>query len=159
MSLAQGTVQVFVAPQRSLYADVLANALRTAGQGAPVLVVQLFEGGSKVGVSQPTRLCQHLLWLRCQTGRDLSSAEVVLTETESDSVRELWAVVKEGITAGAYRLVVVEGLNLAIARGLVSADEALQTLTQRPPSVDVVLTGQEMPSYLLEIADQITKSK
>ncbi|MFN3926931.1 MAG: cob(I)yrinic acid a,c-diamide adenosyltransferase [Pseudanabaenaceae cyanobacterium] len=153
------TLQVFIAPQRSFYADVLANALRVAGMGSPVLVVQLFQGGSKAGTTEPVELCQHLVWYRCQAQRDLTSPESTITPEELESVQALWALAVAGIKSGEYRLVIIEGLSLAIQRGIVTEQTALELCSQRPTSVDVVLLDQTMPANLLEMADQITKCR
>ncbi len=154
MTLAQGSLQLFIAP-RSQYADVLASAVRTAGQGSEVLVVQLFQGSTQAVV----KLCQHLTWRRCSCDRFLDRADVALSEVEITSIKSLWQSVVEAIQLGDYRLVVVEGLDLAIHHGLVTEAEVTALLSDRPLSMDIVLVGESMPAGILEIADQVTKCR
>ena len=58
---------------------------------------------------------------------------------------------------GRYSLVVLDELSLALRLGLLAESEVLHFLAQRPPQVDVVLTGPDMPESLLAIADQVTE--
>jgi cob(I)alamin adenosyltransferase len=57
----EGLVQVFTSPQRSFFTNVIAQGLRIAGQGTPVLVVQFLKGGIGQGHQHPIRLGQYLV--------------------------------------------------------------------------------------------------
>jgi ATP:corrinoid adenosyltransferase len=151
LSLAYGSLQVCTAPQRHLYSDMLAKAIRTAGQGFPVLVLQLFQGGTH----QTVQLCQHLTWLRCATDRDLTKPGVALEPEEQLSIQGLWELAKQAIITASHRLVVIEGLDLAIEHQLLSETEVIETVQNSP--VDIVILGQNFPPAIWEIADQVTK--
>lgn len=58
---------------------------------------------------------------------------------------------------GEYRLVVLDEVSVAIQLGVLSEAEVLNFLENRPRTLDVILTGPEMPESLLAIADQITQ--
>lgn len=158
MTPPKGTVQVFTAKERDFYADVMAQALRRAGLGAPTLVVQFFQGGINQGVEHPRHLGQNLDWLRCNLSRELNH-DAELTEAETEAILQLWQFTKDAIALNKYQLLVLDELNLAIARSLISAEEILETLQHRPSRTDVVLTGANMPASLLEYADQVTQRR
>ena len=48
-------------------------------------------------------------------------------------------------------------MSLAINFGLIPETEVLEFLSHRPPHVDIILTGSQMPKSLLDVADQITE--
>lgn len=152
----QGQVQVFIAPHRNLYADIIAQGLRVAGQGMKVLLVQLFQTGINQGLSNPRRLVQNLEWLRCEAQRDLSQENIELTDAERSAVLELWHYAKTTISEAKADLVIIDEANLLIARSLVTEDELLQVLKTRSPKVNIILTGASMPSSISDYADQIT---
>ncbi|NUN65873.1 P-loop NTPase family protein [Pseudanabaena biceps] len=152
----QGQVQVFIAPHRNLYADIIAQGLRVAGQGMKVLLVQLFQTGINQGLSNPRRLVQNLEWLRCEAQRDLSQENIELTDAELSAVLELWHYAKASISEATADLVIIDEANLLIARSLVTEDELLQVLKTRSPKVNIILTGASMPSSISDYADQIT---
>ncbi len=152
----KGNVQIFIAPHRNLYADIIAQAMRVAGQGTQVLLVQLFQTGINQGLSNPRRLVENLEWLRCDAERDLSKDDIELTDIEKLAVLELWDYAKVAIKSGRAGLVVLDEANLLVARSLITEEELLEVLEMRSPKVNLILTGASMPSRITEYADQVT---
>lgn len=151
----EGLVQVFTSSHRSFFTSVMAEALRLAGQGTPVLVVQFLKGGINQGVDRPVQLGQHLDWIRCNLPRCIDTPE--LEEGEARSLADLWQYTQDVVFQGRYNLVVLDELSLAVNFGLIAETEVLHLLRNRPRHVDIILTGPEMPSSLLDVADQITE--
>ena len=152
----KGNVQVFIAPHRNLYTDIIAQGLRIAGQGTQVLLVQLFQAGINQGVSNPRRLVENLEWLRCDAQRDLSNPEIELTDEEKAAVLELWNYAKVSIKSGSTGLLVLDEANLLVARSLITEEELLTVLETRSPKVNIILTGVSMPERIADYADQVT---
>lgn len=151
----EGLVQVFTSSQRNFFTSVMAQALRIAGQGTPVLVVQFLKGGIGQGHNHPMQLGQHLDWVRCDLPKCIDAP--TQEAEESRSLRTLWNYTQDVVLRGKYDLVVLDELSLAVAFGLIPEAEVLTFLNQRPRHIDVILTGPEMPRSLLEVADQVTE--
>ncbi len=151
----EGLVQIVTAPHRNFFTNVMAQALRVAGQGTPVLVVQFLKGGIRMGPDHPIHLCQHLEWLRCNLPRCIDTSEIESDEMEA--LAELWQYTKEAVIGDRFSLVVLDELSLAIHLGLIAEAEVLDLIAQRPRHVDMILTGPEMPQSLMDRADQITE--
>jgi cob(I)alamin adenosyltransferase len=150
----EGMIQVFTSTHRNFYTDVIVQALRIAGHGTSVLVVQFLKGGIKQGPTQPVKLGQHLDWLRCDLPRCVDNSP--LTEGEKEALGELWEHTQKVVLEDNYSLVILEELSLAINYGLIPEIEVINLIKKRPTHVDLILTGPEMPESILEIADQIT---
>ncbi|MBW4464876.1 MAG: P-loop NTPase family protein [Pegethrix bostrychoides GSE-TBD4-15B] len=155
----EGLVQVFTCPHRSFFTSVMAQALRIAGQGTPVLVVQFLKGGIGQGHQHPVQLAQHLDWIRCDLSRCIDTLELApgLPADEQLALRQLWEHTQRVVAQNQYSLVVLDELSLAINYGLISEAEVLSLIEQRPGQVDLILTGPDMPQAILDIADQITE--
>lgn len=151
----EGLVQVFTSFHRSFFTGVMAQALRIAGQGTSVLVVQFLKGGIGQGHNCPVKLSQSLDWIRCDIPRCIDTPE--LDESEVRSLLQLWQHTQEVVCQGKYDLVVLDELSLAINFGLISQAEVLEFLKRRPRQIDIILTGPEMPQAILDVADQITE--
>lgn len=151
----EGLVQVFTASQRSFFTNVMAQALRIAGQGTPVLVVQFLKGGIHQGVDHPTQLGQNLDWFRGNMPCCINSSEI--EDDVAIALRELWEHTQQVVLQRKYSLVVLDELSLAINLGLISEAEVLAFIAKRPRDVDMILTGPDMPQSILDIADQITE--
>ncbi|PSB02206.1 P-loop NTPase family protein [Merismopedia glauca] len=153
--LVEGLVQVFTASRRSFFTTVMAQALRIAGQGRRVLVVQFLKGGLHQGSERPVRLCQNLDWIRCNLPRCLDTPHLEATET--DALVKLWEHTRNVVLDGQYSLVILDEVSLAVNLGLLLEKDVLELVKNRPPQVDIVLTGPEMPETILSVADQVTK--
>jgi cob(I)alamin adenosyltransferase len=151
----EGLVQVFTAAQRSFFTNVMAQGLRIAGQGTPVLVVQFLKGGINQGIQHPVQLGQHLDWLRCNVPHCIDVSAV--DEAGAIALRDLWEHTQTVVLQRRYSLVVLDELSLAINTGVITEAEVLSFLAKRPRDVDMILTGPDMPQSILDIADQITE--
>lgn len=151
----EGLVQVFTCSHRSFFTNVMAQALRIAGQGTPVLVVQFLKGGIGQGSDHPVQLSQSLDWVRCDLPGCLNQAD--LDEPSRQAIQQLWRYTQDVVAHSRYDLVVLDELSLAINFGAIDQAEVLQFLRDRPRKVDVILTGPAMPPAILDVADQITE--
>ena len=152
----KGQVQVFIAPHRNLYADIIAQGLRIAGQGTNVLLIQFFQTGINQGLSNPRRLVENLEWLRCEAQRDLSKDDIELTDVEKSAVLDLWHYAKVAVKSAQAGLVILDEADLLVARSLITEDELLEVLETRSPKVNIILIGASIPSRISEYADQVT---
>ncbi len=151
----EGTVQVFTSAHRTFFTKVMVQAMRRAGQGDTVLIVQFLKGGIRQGMDRPMQFGQTLEWIRADLSRCLHTADV--TAAEREAIAQLWEETQAWAASGRYALIVLDELSLAIQFGLISEAAALHFLTTRPSQVDVILTGPDMPETLLAIADQVTE--
>ncbi len=155
LSPIEGQVQVFTCVHRNFFTHVMSQALRNAGQGTAVLIVQFFKGGIGQGPDNPTHLSQNLDWVRCRLSHSINQAPEQAEEREA--VLELWEFVQDAIESGRYEQVILEELSLAVFHGIIPEAEVLELLKHRPRHVDIVLMGQQMSEALIETADQVTK--
>jgi cob(I)alamin adenosyltransferase len=150
-----GLVQVFTSSHRNFFTSVISQALRIAGQGTPVLIVQFLKGGIHQGQEKPIQMGKNLDWIRCDLPRCIDTPQ--LDETESQALQKLWQYTQQVVFQEKYSLIVLDELSLAINFGLIPEAEVLEFLANRPPHINIILTGPEMPKSLLDIADQITE--
>ena len=151
----EGVVQVFTSLHRNFFTDVMVQALRLADQGKPVLVVQFLKGGIGQGPDRPMQLGQNLDWLRADMPHCIHGPTI---DTGSrQAILDLWGHTQAVVQKSRYGLVVLDEISLSLNYGLIPADEVLAFIGQRPPQVDVILTGPEMPEVLRNLADQVTE--
>ncbi|MDX2270587.1 MAG: cob(I)yrinic acid a,c-diamide adenosyltransferase [Cyanobacteriota bacterium] len=153
----QGVLQLYTNPSRGSFTSVMAQAFRVAGQGTPVLIVQILKGGIEQGPQQGLQLGNDLRWVRCGLQRCVDTPH--LAPEEAQALAELWQFTRDAVASGHYGLVVLDELSLALKLGLIPENEVLDLVDNRPISMDMVITGPEMPVSLLERADLITQLK
>ena len=154
LQTVEGTVQVYTSVHRSFFTNVMAQALRTAEQGKPTLVVQFLKGGIDQGPDRPMQFGQNLDWIRCNLPHCIHAA---VSPEAQQAVVDLWQHTQTVINKGRYGLVVLDELSLAVHYNLIPAEAVVALLRHRPPQIDIILTGPEMPESLLKVADQVTE--
>ncbi|MDJ0799510.1 MAG: P-loop NTPase family protein [Calothrix sp. MO_167.B12] len=154
-SVITGVVQVFTSHHRNFFTGVMAQALRIAGQGTPVLIIQFLKGGINQGNENPIQLGQNMDWIRCDLPRCIDTPH--LDEAEAYSLQKLWQHTQKVVLSGKYSLVVLDELSLAINFGLIPETEVLDFMAKVPGHIDIILTGPEMPKSILDLANQVTE--
>ena len=132
----------------------LGIVLRAVGHGARCGVVQFLKGWDFYGEIAGLGLLPGVTLVR--TGR----AEYVhksdpWPEDFSEALRGL-EVATTWLHDGLHDLVVMDELNVALDFGLVPEESVLFALTNRLPSVEVVITGRGAPKSIQELADIVT---
>jgi cob(I)alamin adenosyltransferase len=64
---------------------------------------------------------------------------------------------REAISTGEFDIVILTGIIHMVNLGMFSVEELLDLMSQKPPSVEVVMTGPAAPPPLIEAADLVTE--
>jgi cob(I)alamin adenosyltransferase len=78
-------------------------------------------------------------------------------EKSAQIALEGWHKAQKTILAGQHFLVVLDEITYPIRYGWISLESVLECLRDRPPFVNVVLTGREAPKELIDLADTVTE--
>jgi cob(I)alamin adenosyltransferase len=155
--LQQGLIQVYTGDGKGKTTCALGLALRAVGQGFRAYIVHFMKGRDTGEARAAARLAPDLT-LRYFGRPGLVNLKAPARE-DLELVREAWNLAREIIASGDWDLVVLDEINLALAYGLIPLTEALEALRQRPAWVEVVLTGRQAPSELVELADLVTEMR
>lgn len=61
------------------------------------------------------------------------------------------------LTSGMYDMIIMDELCVAIHHHLISKEQILDLLEQRPDGTEIVITGANAPKWLIEVADCVTE--
>lgn len=153
----EGQLQVHTAPFRGSFGTVLSQALRSAGLGSRVAVVQFLKGGVSQGPDAALTLCDRMVWMRPAVMGCLSEPASCAEPTTMTAVQEVWQVSRRHLACGDLDQLVLDELGLAIALGYLEEAEVRDSLEARPGSMDVIITGPSIPESLMGLADQVTE--
>jgi cob(I)alamin adenosyltransferase len=73
------------------------------------------------------------------------------------AARKAWEAAKAMISEAAYRLVLLDELNIVLRYGYLPLDEVVAALKAKPRDVHVVVTGRNARPELIEAADLVTE--
>tara|TARA_R110002020_G_scaffold36894_65_gene111154 strand:- start:588 stop:1211 length:624 start_codon:yes stop_codon:yes gene_type:complete len=128
---------------------------RALGHGFRVGVVQFIKGRIETGeraaldrfsdLVTVKRMGEGFTWETQDRQRDIQAA------------RAAWEAAKEMITSGAYRMVLLDELNIVLRYDYLPIEEVVEFLTtERPDDVHVIVTGRNAKDELIEAADLVT---
>ena len=158
----EGQLQVHTAPYRGSFSVVLSEALRAAGLGSKVMIVQFLRGGVNQGPKGIVRLCGGLEWARpnvpcCVSAENQNSWSQEIHATTSNAIKEMWELCKKRLLANDLDQLVLDEAGLAIKLGYINNKDFIRTLDLRPKGMDVILTGPSIPNKVMQMADQVTE--
>jgi cob(I)alamin adenosyltransferase len=131
--------------------------LRCLGHGMRVGIVQFVKGvwptGERAALERFSDLvtCRAMgegfTWDTQDRARDIAAA------------RAAWEAAKAMIADPAYRLVLLDELNIVLRYDYLPLPEVLAALKAKPPDLHVVVTGRNAKPELLEMADLVTEMR
>jgi len=93
------------------------------------------------------------------TGGDGFTWESDDMEATEQAARDAWQTATDAISCGDYDLVILDEATYPVTFGWIGADEVVRTLKERPPNVNVVITGRDADESLIEVADTVTEMR
>jgi len=129
--------------------------MRCLGHRMKVGIVQFIKGAWETGEAKFLARFPDLVTIR-------TLGEGFTWETQ-DRARDLaaasraWEAAKAMLADPAYRMVVLDEINVALRYDLVDLAGVLEALAARPPHQHAVLTGRNAPEALIEAADLVTE--
>jgi cob(I)alamin adenosyltransferase len=155
--LKQGLIQVYTGEGKGKTTCALGLAMRAVGQGFKVFMVQFLKTDDTGEVQAAQRLAPDFVIqsFGMPGFPNLKEPDAKTLET----VQQAFDLARKVILSGEHDLVILEEVNLSLAYGLVPWAEMLEVLRQRPPFVEVVLTGRGAPPELVDLADLVTEMR
>lgn len=151
---SRGLVQVFTGNGKGKTSAALGMILRALGHDLRVCAVFFMKGNYPYGefkvLSRLSGVDIHSFGIACLTDQNKISLE------EVEQARQALSAARRALLSGNYDLVVLDEINVAAAFGLISADDILALVAERPGNVELILTGRYADPRLLEKADLVT---
>jgi cob(I)alamin adenosyltransferase len=133
----------------------LGLAFRALGHGFKVCIIQFIKGTWKYGELDAAERFRDLLEIHVM-GRGFTWKSKDIQE-DIKVAQKAWKFAKEKIASGQYRIVVLDELTYLIKYNMVSEEEIIGFLSDRPPDLHIIVTGRDAPESLIEAADLVTE--
>jgi cob(I)alamin adenosyltransferase len=171
----RGLILINTGPGKGKTTAALGTALRAAGNGMRVLILQFLKGswhygeldaaealntglGDAEGMTPGSEQAQNFV-IR-QLGRGF--VKVGGAETDPEDIRLVeaaWSEAAEAILSGDWDMVVLDEINYAIGYKMLAAEAVAEVLRRKPEMVHVILTGRNAHPLLVELADTVTEMR
>ena len=152
----QPRILLFTGDGKGKTTAALGMALRAAGHGMRVLVLQFVKQDAATGEMAAIESIENIDIV--QTGRGFVPAPEDPQYAEHRKAAQAgFARAVEAVLSGKYTLVVLDEICPAVARGLVSEKDVLELLDRLAGEMIVVLTGRDATPGLVDRADTVSE--
>ncbi len=156
----KGLVIVFTGNGKGKTTAALGMALRAAGHHFKVAVVQFIKGTMRYGELEGAKmLAPYVDWVVSGRGFTAGPWNRATPEEHQQAANEALRVAREKLLSGEYRLVILDEVLGARNAGLVSTEQILELIREKPPGVHLVLTGRGAPQQIIDAADLVTEMR
>ena len=152
----KGLVQVYTGNGKGKTTAAIGAAVRAAGHGWKILVIQ-FMKGREYGELKAVRSIDGITLE--QHGRDEFVDPKNPAEIDIELARKGWERALEAARSGDVDMLILDEVNVAVSFGLLSVGEVKRFVENKPPRLDVILTGRYAADEIMEIADTVTEMK
>jgi len=129
--------------------------MRCLGHGMRVGIVQFVKGAWATGERHVLQRFPELV--TCRAMGEGFTWETQDRARDIAAARAAWEQAKAMIADAAYRLVLLDELNIVLRYDYLPIAEVIETLRQKPRALHVVVTGRNAKPELIEIADLVTE--
>ncbi|HHT9131510.1 MAG TPA: cob(I)yrinic acid a,c-diamide adenosyltransferase [Candidatus Tripitaka californicus] len=152
----RGTVQVYTGEGKGKTTAALGQALRAVGHGWKVIVIQFLKARQGVGEIAAAKDIPNLHILQFGSGHFVCNKP---TQEDQALAQQAWQKAREATLSGEYDMVILDEINVAIHYKMIAVQEVLKLVEERPPHVELILTGRYAHPKLLEVADLVSEIK
>ncbi len=156
----KGLVIVFTGDGKGKTTAALGIVLRAAGHHFKVAVVQFIKGTMRHGELEGAKmLAPYVDWTISGRGFTAGPFNRATPEEHQQAADEAFQTAREKLLSGEYRIVILDEVLGAINAGLVSTEQLLSLIREKPPAVHLVLTGRGAPQEIIDAADLVTEMR
>lgn len=155
--LDKGLTQVYTGNGKGKSTAAFGLAIRAAGHGLRVIIIQFMKTGDYGENNSFKRLSPEITVK--SFGRKGFIHRGGATPEDYDLAAEAMSYANEVLRLGEVDLMILDEINNALYYQLITLDEVISLINNKPMDVELVLTGRNAPVELLERADLVTEMR
>jgi cob(I)alamin adenosyltransferase len=150
----KGYVQVYTGDGKGKTTAAFGLAMRAYGAGLKIYIAQ-FVKGMKYSELDAFQKLEDRINIQ-QWGRDCfiinnpTEEDIRMAQTALQAIRKI-------LRSGEYDVVILDEVNIATFYNLISVDELLDLIENKPDHVEIIITGRKADPRIIERADLVTE--
>ncbi|MCX7816089.1 MAG: cob(I)yrinic acid a,c-diamide adenosyltransferase [Syntrophales bacterium] len=151
----RGIVYVLTGNGKGKTTAAIGQALRSIGHGKKVMMIQFMKGKKYGEVLAAERHLPEFTIL--QSGLDSFVMRGNPAPVDVELARRGLELARNATLSGEYDLVILDEINVALDFQLIPVEDVIKLIKNKPPHVDLILTGRYAPKEILDIADTVSE--
>jgi cob(I)alamin adenosyltransferase len=156
MKMDKGYVHVFTGNGKGKTTAAIGLSIRAAGAGMKIFFGQFVKKGEYSEIKALRRFADLITIEQFGLGR-FTHKKPKLEDIQA--ARRGIERVKQVIASGQYDMVILDEANVAVKFGLFPVQELLGLIINKPPDLELVITGRYASPRIIEMADMVTELK
>lgn len=154
-SSRKGLVQIFTGDGKGKTTAAAGAIIRALGHSLKIYVVVFMKGSNPSGEwtflsKQPGIIIERFGLDTLCNPSNIKPEEQKQAELALDTARQ-------AIKSGLYDIVVLDEINVAIGWKLIELSDVIALIEEKPPAVELILTGRRAEPELVKMADLVTE--
>jgi cob(I)alamin adenosyltransferase len=154
MQLEKGFIHVYTGSGKGKTTAALGLGLRAIGAGLKVHMIQFMKGRSYSEIDAVKNLPNFTI---SQHGRDEFVNKEKPEKIDIDLAKKGLAHAKDVIKSGKYDVVILDEINVALDFKLISLEDVLNLIEEKPEKLELVLTGRYAHPEIVKLSDIVTE--
>jgi len=151
----KGLVQIYTGDGKGKTTAAIGNIIRALGHDMKVYVAVFIKGTSPSGEWDFLAKLPNVKIERFGAEKFIDPKNI--KPEEKEQARLALNAARKAVTGGDFDLVVLDEINIAVAWRLIERDEVLKLIEDKPPRLELILTGRYADSELVKKADLVTE--
>jgi cob(I)alamin adenosyltransferase len=152
----KGYVQIYTGDGKGKTTAALGLSVRAAGAGLKVYIGQFMKRGEYSEIKALKGFSDLITIEQFGTGTMITG---IPSPDDIKAAQYGLATIKDMLSSGRYDIVIMDEANVAVTCNLVSEQDLLDIITLKPPHVELIITGRNAGTRLVEKADLVTEMK
>jgi cob(I)alamin adenosyltransferase len=153
--LEKGLIQVYTGNGKGKTSAAFGLALRAAGRGLKVYIIQFIKGGFDYGELYVVEKIPNVTLKAFGRGKFIT--EKPPKKEDIKLAEQALQLAKEVVRSGEYNIVVLDEINVALDLELIGLEEVLELIKSKPTHVELVLTGRNASDKIIEAANLVSE--
>ena len=151
----RGLVQVFTGDGKGKTTAALGAVIRALGQGRRAYIVFFMKGEYPYGERNILAELPHVKVASFGSLDFVNPADV--SPEDREQAQLALSAGREAMLSGKYDIVVLDEINVAVAFKLLALADVIELIQDKPPQVELILTGRKADPELVKVADLVTE--
>ena len=152
---AKGLVIVITGSGKGKTTAAFGQALRAIGQGYKIFVLQFMKGRKYGEFIAAEKYLPHLTI--CMSGLDSFVMRDNPAAIDIELAQKGLAAARKAIMSRKYDMIILDEINVALDFKLIKLKEVIDLVKNKPPALDLILTGRYAPKEIIKIADTVSE--
>lgn len=160
MKLEKGLIQVYTGNGKGKTTAALGQGLRACGRGLKVCMVQFLKSGDTGELHSVEKL--HPLFEIFRFERERGFFWTLTAEEKHELKEDIdtgFMFIKKVIAEDKCDVLIIDELLGVLSNKLLESTEVVELLNAKPDTMEIIITGRNIPDEIMEIADLVTEMK